>query len=67
MKVKEDIQSEVTRIQNHLGSVYAGATSRTTQKVAKQILLEGWYFYNGRMCVPKAKSAGCGVWEISLE
>jgi len=35
--------------------------------VARNILLEGVYFWNGRHCNPRAKSIGAGVYEVWLE
>ncbi len=65
-KLSSSEQAEVYRIQNVLGSLYEGAKVRTTRKIAKTILLNDWFTYDGRFCYPEAKHIGLGVYEISV-
>lgn len=64
---KNEIDAEVDRLQGVLGSRYCGFKTRTTQKIAKALLLKGWYLMNGKGCNPIAKSVGCGVYDVWLE
>ena len=58
------IKEEATRVKNALGAV-PGSKYRCVTAVAKRILLDGPYFYNGNHINPVGKSLGAGVWEIS--
>jgi hypothetical protein len=60
------IQEEVKRHKDNLGS-NPRREIRCITAVAKQILLEVPYFYNGQMINPIAKSLGAGVWLIKHE
>jgi len=59
-----NIREEADRIKDYLGSVRFGTKRTTVYKIAKQVLLDGWFTRNGRFIQPKAKSIGCGVYEI---
>ena len=61
------IKEEVTRLQNQLGAVPDGFKVRAITAVTRSLLLHGPYTYNGRLCHPKAKAIGAGVYEIWLE
>ena len=60
------IKEERERLQARLGDC-KGLKVRCITVVARSILLHGDYFWNGRNCVPTAKSLGAGVYEIWLE
>ena len=64
---QKEIDTEVDRLQEVLGTRYYGFKTWTTQKVAKALLLRGWYLMNGKGCNPVAKSVGCGVYDVWLE
>jgi hypothetical protein len=57
----EELSAEAQRIQ---ASISFGGVARTDKKIAKQILMYGNYFYNGKCLMPYAKHVGCGVYEI---
>jgi len=61
------IQQEKKKLQELLGSSIPGRVVRCVTAVARSILLEGPYFYTGRILKPKAKSIGAGVYEIWVE
>lgn len=65
--IKATEREEIDRIKSHLGSVSWGFKVRTTRKIAQKILLDDWFTYNGKFCSPKAKSVGCGVYEVWVE
>ncbi len=58
---------ERKKLQAQLGNTHIGFRVRCVTAVARNILLEGVYFWNGRHCNPKAKSIGAGVYEVWLE
>jgi len=58
------IREDVKRVTNGLGQ-NPDIKQRCVTAVAKQILLDGDYFYNGTLIKPTAKSIGAGVWEVS--
>jgi len=58
------IKDEALRVKNALGAV-PGSAHRCVTAVAKRILLDGAYFYNGNHINPVGKSIGAGVWEIT--
>lgn len=61
------INEEKKKLQTQLGSTFRGFRVRCITAVARSILLHGNYSYNGKTCVPKAKSLGAGVYEVWLE
>jgi len=61
------VRKEVVRIQNTLGTTFRGNKVRAVTAVARNLLLQGPYFCNGKRCDPKVKSIGAGVYEIWLE
>ena len=61
------VNQERQKLQAQLGDAYIGFKVRCVVAVARNILLQGVYFYNGRNCNPKAKYIGAGVYEIWLE
>ncbi len=63
----DELSQEALQVQAHLGSVFQGYKYRTTRKIAREVLLYGNYFYNGRLLAPRAKSVGCGIYEVSVE
>ena len=60
------IRLEADRIKNHLGSVYLGFRCRAVEKVARRIMFDGDYWYNGKRCAPLIKSVGAGVYDVWL-
>jgi hypothetical protein len=58
------IRAEAARIKNARGAI-PSSKARCITAVAKQVLLDGIYFYNGNRINPVAKSIGAGVWEVS--
>jgi hypothetical protein len=62
-----EIDREVSNLQAVLATRHIGYKARTTRAIAHELLLRGWYMYNGQGCNPIAKSVGCGVYEISLK
>ncbi len=61
------VVQERKKLQAQLGNGGPGFKVRCVVAVARNILLQGMYFYNGRNCNPIAKSIGAGVWEVWLE
>lgn len=61
------IIQERKKLQAQLGNGMPGFKVRCVVAVARNILLQGSYFFNGKSCNPMAKSIGAGVWEIWLE
>jgi len=60
----EELSSEAHRIQANISH---GTYSRTDRKTAKQILMYGHYFYDGKFLLPTAKHVGCGVYEVTAK
>lgn len=58
---------EAERIQERLGRGNLQGTERTTRAVAKQMLLKGKYFWDGRLLEPVVKHLGLGVYEVSVK
>jgi hypothetical protein len=54
-------------INSALGALSLGCKARVTTKVARQILLNAPWFYNGENLNIVAKSVGAGVYELRLE
>lgn len=48
----------------HNFAVMARFKATTTHKIAKALLLRGWFFCNGEGRDIKAKSVGCGIYEV---
>lgn len=61
------IVQERKKLQAQLGNGGSGFKVRCVVAVARNILLQGNYSFNGRNCNPKAKYIGAGVYEVSLE
>lgn len=61
------IRQEVARLQGQLGDSYPGCKVRAITSVTRNLLLEGSYFWRGRLLDPKVKSLGAGVYEIWVE
>ena len=61
------VVQERKKLQMQLGSGMPGFKVRCVVAVARNILLEGSYLFNGKSCNPIAKSIGAGVWEVWLE
>lgn len=57
------ISQERQKIVNNLG-VCPSAVYRAVSAVARNVLLNGPYFYNGECFDIKAKSLGAGVYEL---
>ena len=60
------IDEEVKRLRASLGNM-PGKRVRAVTPVARRMLLDGAYWYNGRRRNPIAKSVGAGVYEIWIE
>jgi len=60
------VREEAKKVKARLGTV-PDSPQRVVSTVAKLILLDGPYFYNGHQINPVAKSIGAGVWEIRNE
>ncbi len=58
------VKQEAEKIVAQLGR---GAKVRAVTMVAKYVLLNAPYFYNGNSVSPVAKSLGAGVWELRNE
>lgn len=61
------INEERKKLQAQLGNGYPGFKVRCIAAVARNMLLQGTYFWNGRNCNPIVKSIGVGVYEVWLE
>jgi len=57
------IGEEATRIKNALGA-FPSSEQRCITAVARRVLLNGPYFYDGKHINPVGKSIGAGVWAI---
>lgn len=64
---EQQIKSEVNYLQGVLGTRFFGYRTTCESKVAKALLLSGFFLYNGRGHKPRAKSLGCGVYEVWAE
>ncbi len=60
-------QAEYEHVKNTLSDRSRGYTVRTTRKVAKAILLDGWWTWNGQFNDPIVKHIGLGVYEVSIK
>jgi hypothetical protein len=56
--------AEASRIQACCGGMRQYSVT-TTKRIAKYLLLQGSYFYNGDLVTLQAKSEGLGVYTIS--
>ena len=56
------IMEDAKRVQESLGANLT--PQRCITAVARRVLLDGPYFWNGRRINPVGKSLGAGVWEI---
>lgn len=64
----EAVKREAENCISRLTSVYSGYRQRVTSAAARYILLNhATAFLTGRMYNVKAKSVGCGVYEVWLE
>lgn len=61
------INEQRRKVQAQLGDGGPGFKVRCITAVARNILLQGGYFWRGNHCNPKAKSIGAGVYEVWLE
>lgn len=60
------IREDAKRVTEALGS-FPQSEQRCVTAVARRVLLDGPYFYNGRQINPVGKSIGAGVWIIKHE
>ena len=60
------LNSEVERITYNLGNM-PQYTTRVSNRLAKRLLLKDVCIINGRFFRVKAKSVGCGIYEVSSE
>lgn len=60
------IEKEAERLKCNLATYEAGYEVRCVTAVAKRILLDGLYSYNGHWCRPTAKSIGAGVYVVTV-
>ncbi len=60
-------QAEYQRVKDTLNSNRRGHAVRTTRKVAKALLLDGWWTWNGQFNDPVVKHIGLGVYEVSVK
>jgi len=65
--LKPSEQEELERIRGCLGTFQDGHECRTTTKIAKELLLGGSFFWMGALCMPYAKSLGCGVYAVTVK
>lgn len=61
-----DETEEYNRLKHNLGALRCGAKFRTSKKLAKRLLQEGWFTWNGRFLDPRVKHVGLGVYEVSV-
>ena len=61
------IREAAQKVQAQLGSVRPGIKVRCVTAVARRVLLDAPFFYNGRSCNPRAMSLGAGVYEVWLD
>jgi len=61
------IREEQRRIQVELANASFGHRVRCIISVARSLLLEGPYHYNGRWCEPQIKHLGAGVYDVWLK
>ncbi len=60
-------QAEFNRIRQNLGELRFGAKIRTSRKIAKAILGDGWWTWNGRFCEPVVEAVGLGLYDVSAK
>ena len=58
------VSEDAKRVKNALGA-FPGSEQRCVTAVAKVVLLNGPYFYDGKHINPVGKSIGAGVWAIT--
>jgi hypothetical protein len=58
------IGEETKRVKDALGA-FPGSEQRCVTAVARRVLLNGPYFYDGKHINPVGKSIGAGVWAIT--
>jgi len=61
------VERERQKLQHELAEAFSGYRARCVTAVARNLLLQGAYFYNGRRCDPAVKSIGAGVYEVWLK
>ena len=64
--LKPSEQEEMERIQGCLGAFPEGTETRTTQRIARELLLGGSLFWNGARCMLYAKPVGAGVYALTV-
>ena len=60
-------QAEFNRIRETLGALPLGHKIRTTRKIGRAILLDGWWTWNGRFCDPVVATIGLGLCDVSAK
>ena len=60
------VMEDAKRVKNALGAC-PSSTQRCVTAVARRVLLDGPYFYDGKHINPVGKSIGAGVWAIMHE
>jgi len=61
------VEQERQKLQHELARALPGYRARCVISVARNLLLQGDYFYNGRWCEPMVKSIGAGIYEVWLK
>ena len=59
-------QEELERLWGVLGTFPEGTEIRTAQRIARELLLDGWVFWNGARCMLYAKPVGAGVYALTV-
>lgn len=59
-------EAEMSRIKHNMAVIPHFITT-TTRAIAKQLLLDGWFFCQGHMRKPVVKHVGLGVYEVTSE
>jgi hypothetical protein len=65
--LNETERKEFERIRNSLGQMRWGHKIRTSKKVARAILRDGWWTWNGRFCDPIVEPVGLGIVDVSVK
>ena len=59
-------KAEYAYIRETLGTMRLGHTTRTSRKVARAILRDGWWTWDGRFNDPIVTSVGLGLYDVSV-
>jgi hypothetical protein len=66
-RIRAQVAAEKQAVNTALSSLASGGNPRVVRSVAKTMLLNSPYFYNGMRISVLVKSIGAGVYQLSME